>query len=65
MSFASAARWSVVLLASIPATVPAARAADEAKPLKVLLVAGGCCHDYAAQTQILKKGIEARVPSHV
>lgn len=40
-------------------------AADAGKPLKVLLVAGGCCHDYAAQTQILKKGIEARVRSQV
>ena len=31
------------------------------KPLKVLLVAGGCCHDYATQTQLLKKGIEKRI----
>jgi len=31
----------------------------------VLLVAGGCCHDYATQTQLLKKGIEARVRAHV
>jgi type 1 glutamine amidotransferase len=42
-----------------------ATAAEAGKPLQVLLVAGGCCHDYAAQTQILKKGIEARVRSHV
>jgi len=41
------------------------RAADDGKPLQVLLVAGGCCHDYATQTQLLKKGIEARVRSHV
>ncbi len=34
-------------------------AADE-KPLRVLLVTGGCCHDYAAQKDILKKGLEAR-----
>ena len=31
-----------------------------AEPLKVLLIAGGCCHDYATQKEILKKGIEAR-----
>jgi hypothetical protein len=31
------------------------------KPLRVLLVTGGCCHDYAAQKDILKKGIEERV----
>ncbi|HEY3853100.1 MAG TPA: ThuA domain-containing protein [Verrucomicrobiae bacterium] len=31
------------------------------KPLRVLLVTGGCCHDYAAQKDILKRGIEERV----
>ena len=35
-------------------------AADAAKPLRVLLLAGGCCHDYKAQKDILKKGIEER-----
>ncbi len=30
------------------------------KPLRVLLIAGGCCHDYAAQKDILKKGLEER-----
>ena len=35
-------------------------AAEAPKPLKVLLITGGCCHDYAAQKDILKKGIEAR-----
>ncbi len=30
------------------------------KPLKVLLITGGCCHDYKAQKDILKKGLEAR-----
>lgn len=30
------------------------------KPLRALLIAGGCCHDYAAQKDILKKGLEAR-----
>jgi type 1 glutamine amidotransferase len=33
----------------------------EQKPLRVLIVAGGCCHDYATQKEVLKKGIEARV----
>lgn len=33
--------------------------------LKILLVAGGCCHDYAAQTKILKEGIEKRIKSNV
>lgn len=48
-----------------------ARAADAAKPaaetaaakkLKVLLVAGGCCHDYGVQKQILEQGLSARAP---
>ena len=30
------------------------------KPLRVLLFAGGCCHDYAVQHLILKEGLEAR-----
>jgi hypothetical protein len=29
-------------------------------PLRVLLITGGCCHDYAHQKDILKEGIKAR-----
>jgi len=36
-------------------------AGAESKPLKVLLITGGCCHDYKAQKDILKKGIEERI----
>ena len=35
-------------------------AAADTKPLRVLLITGGCCHDYAKQKDILKKGLEAR-----
>jgi type 1 glutamine amidotransferase len=35
--------------------------APATKPLRVLLVCGGCCHDYAKQQEILKTGIESRV----
>ncbi len=38
----------------------AKEAAKEVKPLKVLLVLGGCCHDYAKQKDILKAGLEKR-----
>src|ERR1043166_6276192 len=31
-----------------------------AKPIRALLVLGGCCHDYAQQKDILKKGISDR-----
>ena len=46
--------------AACPAPAAGARAADEAKPIKALLVLGGCCHDYAKQKDILSKGISAR-----
>jgi len=36
-----------------------------AEPLKVLLITGGCCHDYVAQKEILKKGIEERANAKV
>src|SRR5947209_4914374 len=36
------------------------KAAAAPKPLKVLLITGGCCHDYATQKDILKKGITER-----
>lgn len=32
----------------------------EGKPVKVLLVTGGCCHDYEYQTKLLKMSSEAR-----
>ncbi|MFD2256967.1 ThuA domain-containing protein [Luteolibacter algae] len=32
----------------------------ETKPLRALLLTGGCCHDYKVQKDLLKKGIEER-----
>ena len=46
-----------LLIASLAVTVGAQEAP---KPLRVLLVTGGCCHDYAKQKDILKKGLEER-----
>lgn len=34
--------------------------ADDVKPLKALLVLGGCCHDYNTQKDLLAKGISER-----
>jgi hypothetical protein len=45
-----------ILAATLVLNAPFAAAA----PLKVLLITGGCCHDYAKQKDILKAGIEAR-----
>lgn len=39
---------------------PAFSTAQEAKPLRALLICGGCCHDYAKQHVILSKGISER-----
>ena len=56
-------RW-VELLFLVPgllsglATV--ARADDPPKPIRALLVLGGCCHDYAHQKDILTRGISQR-----
>jgi type 1 glutamine amidotransferase len=44
---------------TVTALNSSARAAD-VKPLRALLVTGGCCHEYAKQKDILKKGIEQR-----
>ena len=33
---------------------------EAVKPIKALLITGGCCHDYEHQKDILKQGIEAR-----
>lgn len=38
---------------------------SKARPLRVLLVLGGCCHDYETQKEILKAGIESRIPAKV
>lgn len=48
------------ILAAAFALASTLHAADAPKPLKVLLITGGCCHDYAKQKDILKAGLEAR-----
>ncbi len=50
----------IAVLVSCCVLFGAVRAEEEVKPLKVLLIAGGCCHDYKNQKDILKKGIEER-----
>ena len=47
-----------LMLALLPALTT--NAADAPKPLRALLITGGCCHDYANQKDVLKAGIEAR-----
>lgn len=35
-------------------------AAKPLKPIKALLITGGCCHDYTAQKELIAKGLMAR-----
>lgn len=49
----------LALVVAVSLGLPAISGAAE-KPLRVLLITGGCCHDYPVQKDILKKGIEAR-----
>jgi type 1 glutamine amidotransferase len=53
---------SIILTLSLLASTTHAQ---QPKPLRVLLITGGCCHDYAAQKDILKAGIEKRLNAEV
>jgi type 1 glutamine amidotransferase len=58
-------RWTaavaiVAASASAILLIAPTQAADEDKPIRALLVLGGCCHDYAKQKDLLTKGISAR-----
>jgi type 1 glutamine amidotransferase len=48
----------LALLALLAAALPSR--ADDPKPVRALLVIGGCCHDYAKQKDLLTKGVSAR-----
>lgn len=48
-------RLLALLLAAVAPMVAA-----ETKPLRVLIVTGGCCHDYATQRKLLEEGLKAR-----
>ena len=50
---------SIFLLALI-LPLPAAHAEDAPKPLRALMVCGGCCHDYEKQKTIISAGVSAR-----
>lgn len=49
-----------VLVPLWPSRASAAEAPPAEKPIRALLVTGGCCHDYARQKLILTRGISAR-----
>ncbi len=51
---------SCVALLMVGLTLSADGVEKKDAPLKALLIAGGCCHDYATQKDLLKQGIEER-----
>lgn len=54
--------WTTLTLAAAMAATASTQAlAADAKTVKALLITGGCCHDYATQKEILKKGLEERL----
>lgn len=48
-------RLTLPLLIFLPAL-----SLQAAEPLRALLIAGGCCHDYTGQHELLSKGIQSR-----
>jgi type 1 glutamine amidotransferase len=59
MRLVANAVYSAALLASVVGLNTASPAADP-KPIKALLVLGGCCHDYKTQQETLKNGLAER-----
>jgi type 1 glutamine amidotransferase len=57
MTTHKAVSFSLVLLGSLAVTV---LAAEPAKPLRVLYITGGCCHDYNREKVIIAEGVKAR-----
>src|SRR4051812_13467752 len=53
--------WTALVGVVVATAIGFASAANaQVKPIRVLLVLGGCCHDYAKQKDILAKGLAER-----
>ena len=46
--------------ATLTSSTPSRAEDPKVKPIRALLVLGGCCHDYAVQKELLSKGISER-----
>jgi type 1 glutamine amidotransferase len=53
-------QYLAALLVAVFAFASGSFAQEKPKPIRVLLVCGGCCHDYAKQKDILAKGLAER-----
>ena len=51
--------FAALVMAAV-AQSPSLAQAEDVKPIRALLVIGGCCHDYATQKELLAKGISER-----
>jgi uncharacterized protein len=51
---------NLLLTAILSLAALAANAGESTRPLRALLVTGGCCHDYETQKRIIPEGISAR-----
>jgi type 1 glutamine amidotransferase len=51
---------SLVLLWALSRPGTLAEAPEPTRPIRALLVIGGCCHDYASQKDILARGVSER-----
>ncbi|MBY0459332.1 MAG: ThuA domain-containing protein [Gemmataceae bacterium] len=60
LPFLSRLAVAAVAVAVAGGLLPANPPAEDAKPVRALLVIGGCCHDYKKQQELLTKGISAR-----
>lgn len=50
----------IALLVASAISLSPSPAAEDAKPIRALLVLGGCCHDYKKQQDLITKGVSAR-----
>jgi type 1 glutamine amidotransferase len=60
VSFRAPLGSAALVVAALAAVPTGAAPTAEVKPIRALLVIGGCCHDYAKQKDLLTKGISAR-----
>ncbi len=60
LKFRSSHSVAKILVVSLMIVSACTSRADDIKPLRALLVLGGCCHDYNTQKELLSKGISER-----
>jgi hypothetical protein len=57
--------WFQLSILSLAVAVTTAVATAAPDPLRILLITGGCCHDYVRQQDILRAGLEQRINAQV